>query len=218
MAGGDLPPENKNTGGALDMERIKELARAIVFAVVGYRPQHVTPEMWDREYRGGQWEYLRKMDSIAGLISILGYCDFLKPASILDAGCGEGLLAEKLKLLPYKSYLGMDVSKEAIALATQNLGDARSRFVVADAWLFETPEGFDVIVFNQSLYYLTDPAGILKKYRALLNPGGRIIVSMVDNARTRAVWRLIDPVFGIEDAMTTTQGKGTVVTKVMRPD
>ena len=63
-----------------------------------------------------------------------------------------------------------------------------------------------------------DPAGILKKYRALLNPGGRIIVSMVDNARTRAVWRLIDPVFGIEDAMTTTQGKGTVVTKVMRTD
>ena len=218
MAGGDLPPENKNTGGTLDMERIKELARAIVFALVGYRPQHVTPEMWDREYRDGQWEYLRKMDSIAGLVSILGYCDFLKPASILDAGCGEGLLAEKLKLLPYKSYLGMDVSREAIALATQNLGDARSQFVVADAWLFDTPERFDVIVFNQSLYYLTDPAGILKKYRALLNPGGRIIVSMVDNARTRAVWRLIDPVFGIEDAMTTTQGKGTVVTKVMRTD
>ena len=80
-----------------------------------------------------------------------------------------------------------------------------------------TDERFDVIVFNQSLYYLTDPAGILKKYRAMLNPGGRIIVSMVDNARTRSVWRLIDPVFGIEDAMTTIQGKGTVITKVMQP-
>ncbi len=52
----------------------------------------------------------------------------------------------------------------------------------------------------------------------MLTPGGRIIISMVDNARTRAVWRLIDPVFGIEDAMTTIQGKGTVITKVMRPD
>ena len=78
--------------------------------------------------------------------------------------------------------------------------------------------GFDVIVFNQSLYYLTDPAGILKKYRTLLTPGGRIIVSMVDNARTRSVWRLIDPVFGTEDAMTTIQGKGTVVTKVILPN
>ena len=141
----------------------------------------------------------------------------MNPASILDAGCGEGLLAEKLKILPYKSYLGMDVSREAIAIATRRLGDDRSRFTVADAWAFETDEHFDVIVFNQSLYYLTDPAGILKKYRAMLNPGGRIIVSMVDNARTRAVWRLIDPVFGIEDAMTTMQGKGTVVTKVMLP-
>lgn len=200
------------------MERIKELARAMAFAVFGYRPQQVTPEKWDQEYRGGQWEYLRQMDSIAGLVSILGYCDFLKPASILDAGCGEGLLAEKLKLLPYKNYLGMDVSKEAIALATRNLSDERSRFVVADAWLFETPERFDVIIFNQSLYYLADPVGVLQKYRAMLNPGGRIIVSMVYNSRSSAVWRLIDPVFGIEDSMRTTQGKGTVVTKVMRPD
>jgi len=199
------------------MERIKELARAVVFGLTGYRPQQVSAETWDREYQGGQWEYLRKIDSLAGLVSILGYCQFLNPASILDAGCGEGLLAEKLKILPYKTYLGMDVSREAIAIATNRLGDDRSRFTVADAWAFETDEHFDVIVFNQSLYYLTDPAGILKKYRAMLNPGGRIIVSMVDNARTRAVWRLIDPVFGIEDAMTTMQGKGTVVTKVMLP-
>ncbi len=76
------------------------------------------------------------MDSLAGLVSILGYCQFLNPASILDAGCGEGLLAEKLKILPYKSYLGMDVSKEAIAIATKRLGDDRSRFTVADAWAF----------------------------------------------------------------------------------
>lgn len=199
------------------MERIKELGRALVFGVAGYRPQRVSAETWDREYRAGQWEYLRKMDSLAGLVSILGYCDFLKPASILDAGCGEGLLAEKLKLLNYTSYLGLDVSREAIALATKRLGDDRSRFTVADAWAFETGERFDVIVFNQSLYYLLDPAGILRKYSSLLNPGGRIIVSMVDNARTRAVWRLIDPVIRIEDAMTTIQGKGRVTTKVFLP-
>ena len=115
------------------MERIKELARAIVFGVTGYRPQQVSAETWDREYQGGQWKYLGKIDSLAGLVSILGYCQFLNPACILDTGCGEGLLAEKLKILPYKSYLGMDVSKEAIALATGRLGDERSRFTVADA-------------------------------------------------------------------------------------
>ena len=93
------------------MERIKELARGLVFGLTGYRPQQVSAETWDREYRDGQWEYLRKMDSLAGLVSILGYCQFLNPASILDAGCGKGLLAEKRKILPYKSYLGMDVSR-----------------------------------------------------------------------------------------------------------
>ena len=148
----------------------------------------------------------------------MGYCQHLAPANILDAGCGEGLLAEKLKILPYKSYLGMDVSKEAIALATGRLGDERSRFTVADALAFDTDERFDVIVFNQSLYYLSEPAALLVKYQKLLTPNGRIIVSMVDNARTRAVWRLIDPAMRIEDAMTTIQGKGTVVTKVMLPN
>ena len=112
----------------------------------------------------------------------------------------------------------MDVSKEAIALATGRLGDERSRFTVADAWAFDTDERFDVIVFNQSLYYLSEPAALLVKYQKLLTPNGRIIVSMVDNARTRAVWRLIDPAMRIEDAMTTIQGKGTVVTKVMLPN
>lgn len=199
------------------MERIKDMARAMVFGLIGYRPQRVSPQTWDAEYRGGQWEYLRRMDNLAGLISILGYCQYLNPASILDVGCGEGLLAEKLKLLPYTSYLGIDVSGEAIASATARLGDARSRFVVAEAQSFQSDARFDVIVFNQSLYYLPDPAGVMTHYRALLAPQGRIIVSMTHNARNRAVWPLVESVLCVEDAMTITQGKGRVTTKVLLP-
>lgn len=199
------------------MERIKDVARAMVFGLIGYRPQRVSAETWDDEYRSGQWDYLRRMDSLAGLISILGYCQYLNPASILDVGCGEGLLAEKLKVLPYTSYLGIDVSREAIASATARLGDARSRFAVADAASFRDDARHDVIVFNQSLYYLPDPAGIMAHYRAQLAPQGRIIVSMTHNARTRAAWPLVESVLEIEDAMTITQGKGQVTTKVLLP-
>ena len=35
----------------------------------------------------------------------MGYCQHLAPANILDAGCGEGLLAAKLRLLDYERYL-----------------------------------------------------------------------------------------------------------------
>ncbi|HEX2762136.1 MAG TPA: class I SAM-dependent methyltransferase [Rhizomicrobium sp.] len=199
------------------MERIKDMARAMVFGLTGYRPQRVSPETWDAEYRSGQWDYLRRMDSLAGLISILGYCQYLNPASILDVGCGEGLLAEKLKVLPYTSYLGIDVSREAIASAAARLGDARSRFEVAEAESFQSDACFDVIVFNQSLYYLPDPAAVMRHYGALLAPKGRIIVSMTHNARTRAAWPLVETVLRIEDAMTITQGKGQVTTKVLLP-
>jgi 2-polyprenyl-3-methyl-5-hydroxy-6-metoxy-1,4-benzoquinol methylase len=199
------------------MERIKDMARAMVFGLIGYRPQRVSAETWDAEYRSGQWDYLRRMDSLAGLISILGYCQYLNPASILDVGCGEGLLAEKLKVLSYTSYLGIDVSREAIASATARLGDARSHFAVAQAESFESSTRFDVIVFNQSLYYLPDPARVMTDYRGLLAPQGRIIVSMVHNARTRAAWPLVESALAVEDAMTITQGKGQVTTKVLLP-
>jgi 2-polyprenyl-3-methyl-5-hydroxy-6-metoxy-1,4-benzoquinol methylase len=199
------------------MERIKNMARAMVFGLIGYRPQRVSSKTWDQEYRNGQWEYLGRMDSLAGLTSILGYCQYLNPGSILDVGCGEGLLAKKLKVLPYTSYVGIDLSCEAIASATARQGDARSRFAVAEAEGFQSDARFDVIVFNQSLYYLCDPAGTMAHYRTLLAPKGRIIVSMVHNARTRAAWPLVESVLSVEDAMTIIQGKGQVTTKVLLP-
>lgn len=198
------------------MKSIKTLLGAVAFPLIGYRPQRVAPETWDREYRDGQWGYLAGMDSLAGFASILGYCQFLAPAAILDVGCGEGLLAQKLKVLPYRSYLGIDLSPAAVDLA-QKLGDERTRFAVADAHRFESDERFDTIIFNQSLYYLADPAAIMTRYRAMLNPGGRLIISMTASPRTKAAWPLIGRMLREEDAMVIWQAGGKVTTKVFAP-
>jgi SAM-dependent methyltransferase len=92
------------------MERLKGLVGAALFPLLGYRPQRVSADAWDREYRDGAWDYLAGIENVAGLASVLGYCQHLNPAAILDAGCGEGLLAAKLKLLAYERYLGLDIS------------------------------------------------------------------------------------------------------------
>ena len=193
---------------------IRTTISAAIFPLIGYRPQHVSAERWDREYRDGAWKYLGALENLAGLASVFAYCQYLNPSSILDVGCGEGLLAQKLKALPYRSYLGIDISSEAIAQAGSQ-ADERTGFAVSDAAEFNTAEFFDVIIFNQCLYYLPDPAKIVAHYQSMLTPGGRMIVSMYDGPRNREAWPLIERIMKIEDAMDIRQGGGRVVTKLL---
>jgi SAM-dependent methyltransferase len=195
---------------------IRGTIHATIFPIIGYRPQRVSAERWDREYRDGAWKYLGTLENLAGLAAVFGYCQFLRPATVLDVGCGEGLLAEKLKLLPYGSYLGIDISREAIAQA-ERLSDKRTQFMVADAGDFNPPGSFDAIIFNQSLYYLPDPARMVAHYGTMLSAQGRIIVSMYDGPRNSEAWPLIERVMKVEDAMDIRQGAGRVITKLLAP-
>jgi SAM-dependent methyltransferase len=199
------------------MKRLRGLAGAALYPLLGYRPQRVEAATWDREYRDGAWDHLSEIRNVAGLAAVMGYCQPLAPRTILDAGCGEGLLAAKLKLLPYEHYLGLDISAEAVARATARLGDARTRFTVADLHGFESAERFDLIIFNQSLYYLSDPAAVLARYAAMLDANGRFILSMADMPRTRALWPVVEQVLKTQDAMDTRQGDGRVITKLLVP-
>ena len=198
------------------MNLVKRLAGYAVFQVIGFRPTPVSAESWDREYRDGRWNYLEGLDNLGGLASLLGYCQFLKPGTILDVGCGAGLLASKLKVLPYTNYLGLDLSVEAIARA-QTEADARTAFAVAGAEDFHTDRRFDVIVFSQILNYVPAPDRVLRRYAEFLAPNGHILVSLYAAGRTRAAWQLIEKTMRVEDSMTVTQGPGTTTTKVLTP-
>jgi 2-polyprenyl-3-methyl-5-hydroxy-6-metoxy-1,4-benzoquinol methylase len=76
---------------------------------------HHQPD-WDSMYEQGEWDYLTKIDELGHYSLLVGYCQYLNPkGKILDIGCGEGLLQQQLRYLPYQSYLGVDVSNVAIA-------------------------------------------------------------------------------------------------------
>jgi 2-polyprenyl-6-hydroxyphenyl methylase/3-demethylubiquinone-9 3-methyltransferase len=198
------------------MQRLRQLSATIAYPLIGYRPEKVAAETWDQQYRDGIWRRLRRIENLAGLAMILGYCEFLDPKSILDVGCGEGLLAHKLRSRAYKDYLGVDVSDEAI-LQAQHLANDRTRFTVAQAESFDPGRTFDVIIFNQCLYYMAEPAAILMRYQKFLVPQGRLIVSMYDTPRTRAAWRDVKRVMQVEDEITTIQNNGRSTTAVLMP-
>jgi len=166
------------------------------------RSSPLTRHEWDRQYDSGSCKRLEAIDELAHYSVIVGYAASVGPRTLLDVGCGQGVLTGQLKALPYQRYLGIDISQHAINEALQRFGDERTFFSAADARHFQSEEAFDLIIFNECLYYLGTPREVIRHYSELLAPGGRMVVSMWAAPQNRAVWSEIDPVIAVEDAVT----------------
>lgn len=158
---------------------------------------HTRSKVWDSEYISGKWTYLKQLDELAHYSIIVGYFRYLKPGgSILDVGCGEGILQERLSPCAYSKYVGVDISGEAINQAS-NKQDKKTFFIRTETNDY-TAESFDAIVFNESLYYFDYPLRVLKEYEVSLNRDGIFIISIYQGAsgslaeKLKSVYTLLD--------------------------
>ncbi|MBE1491413.1 class I SAM-dependent methyltransferase [Plantactinospora soyae] len=92
------------------------------------------------------------------------------PARILDAGCGPGHLALALGRAGY-AVTAVDTDPEAVTAASGLGVDA----VEADISRYED-DPFDAVLFSLSLHHMTDLAAAVERARALLRPGGILVV------------------------------------------
>jgi SAM-dependent methyltransferase len=101
-------------------------------------------------------------------------------ARVLDIACGVGygtrLMAEKAP--PSACFLGVDISKAAIAHAREHYGHHRIEYRVADAADFGDPKGFDVIVSLETIEHLQEPTAFLTSILRSLRPGGLLVGSV----------------------------------------
>lgn len=151
------------------------------------RPQSV----WESEYARAQWSYLNGPQERRRYRAIGAAIQRLKPrAALLDIGCGEGVLVAHLGA-DYQCYVGVDLAHAAVASAGRSQNH-RCSFVQADAQSFFPDQYFDVIVFNEVLYYFDDPLATLERSTNWLAPGGLVITSLYDRSvRARAIKRQI---------------------------
>ncbi|MGA7617359.1 MAG: class I SAM-dependent methyltransferase, partial [Thermoanaerobaculia bacterium] len=96
--------------------------------------------------------------------------------SILEFGCGEGALAEALKLRQRCRVVGVELDPEAEAAARARVdrliaGDVRK---VVD----EVDERFDWIIGGDILEHLDEPWTFLQRLRRLAAPGGHLLLSL----------------------------------------
>jgi ubiquinone/menaquinone biosynthesis C-methylase UbiE len=98
---------------------------------------------------------------------------------ILDAGCGSGPLSAALQAQG-AVVTGLDLSAAMIDLARQRLGeDADLHVADLGAPLPFADAEFDDVVASLVLHYLEDWGGPLSELRRVLQPGGRLIMSVV---------------------------------------
>ena len=159
-----------------------------------------TPEYWDSSLSSWAGTYLGgtiQVD-VRNAITALLIKKFAPHAkSVLDAGCAGGSLSSWLDE-KYDQYLGVDISQVAISEAkklTENRKErpAKIDFAISDLRAFEAKEKFDIIVFNEVLYYLKIEylEEVINHYLNFLLPGGTMIISFKKDALSKLMHKQI---------------------------
>lgn len=140
---------------------------------------------WDTE---GPFHTLHDINPVR-LAYIQEYIE-LHGLSVLDLGCGGGILTEALAKQG-ASVCGIDIEQKLIDVANQHAHEhgLKIDYQVADITLFKHKK-FDAIVCMEMLEHVEDPEKIIKACHGLLKPGGYLFLSTI-NRTLKAYFELI---------------------------
>ena len=98
--------------------------------------------------------------------------------SFLDLGCGNGWVARlTANNALCRQSIGIDGAQQMISNAQSRGGN--TKYILADINTFNSSEKYDVIHSMEVLYYLENPADIVKRISdSWLNKNGRLIVGL----------------------------------------
>ncbi|ENO90043.1 bifunctional 3-demethylubiquinone-9 3-methyltransferase/ 2-octaprenyl-6-hydroxy phenol methylase [Thauera linaloolentis 47Lol = DSM 12138] len=103
--------------------------------------------------------------------------------TVLDVGCGGGILAEGMAALGAK-VTGIDLSEKALSVARLHLFESGHgidyRLVSAEAFADEAPGHFDVVTCMEMLEHVPDPASTISACARLVKPGGHVFFSTIN--------------------------------------
>ncbi|MDN3504113.1 MAG: methyltransferase domain-containing protein [Rhabdochlamydiaceae bacterium] len=127
---------------------------------------------WYDQYLTDDGHYFHREIILPKLEKIL---KFKQGNSLLDVGCGQGILS---RTLPKGiKYLGLDSSKTLIKLAQDRTKIKEHQFMVADATKdFNLEQKFSHAAIILALQNMKDPAKVIKQISLHLNPKGKLII------------------------------------------
>ena len=195
-------------------------------------------EQWDTQWSKGNWNYMdqvpierTKVAVITELSKLYGRNSstaHISPGGILDVGCGEGSVLDFISPEFKKSYVGIDISKEAIRAAKTKRPHGRFLHAAAHSFTLHPRRAgvkFNTIFFSDVLYYI-DHESTMKRYNdELLTDDGIVIISIFQKPDTnqvlyeeifesaRKIWDKKEEIFLSGTTKKTAHSSGVVTAK-----
>lgn len=190
-------PRFANAGMSEALQSTRQTADPVLDAEEVRRFDRIAAEWWDER---GKFKPLHKLGParLSVIREMIGRhfgrdARTLRPfegLSVLDIGCGGGLIAEPVARLG-ATVTGIDPAPETIAAARRHA--EMSRLVIdyrAGRAEDELAAGrrYDIVLCLEVLEHVPDPAAFLKLIRPLMAPGGLLVLSTIN--RTMKAWAL----------------------------
>ena len=103
--------------------------------------------------------------------------------SVLDVGCGGGILAESMAALGAR-VTGIDAGKAPLEVAKLHLlesgHEVEYQHTMVEELAAQQPEGFDVITCMEMLEHVPDPGSVIDACARLVRPGGHVFLSTLN--------------------------------------
>ncbi|WP_020209499.1 bifunctional 2-polyprenyl-6-hydroxyphenol methylase/3-demethylubiquinol 3-O-methyltransferase UbiG [Gilvimarinus chinensis] len=148
--------------------------------------EQVAERWWDPE---GEFRPLHDMNPLRA-----NYIDeraSLAEKSVLDVGCGGGILCEAMALRG-ASVTGIDLGKAPLDVAQKHAEQSNLtinyNLISAEEMATQQPGHFDVVTCLEMLEHVPDPASIVQACANLVKPGGHVFFSTLN--RTPKSWGL----------------------------
>lgn len=107
----------------------------------------------------------------------------LKGKTVLDVGCGGGILAESMAARGAR-VLGIDLAEESLKVAQLHLLESGKqvdyRLVSAEELARELPQHFDAITCMEMLEHVPNPGAIVEACATLIKPGGHVFFATIN--------------------------------------
>ena len=131
---------------------------------------------------------------------INGKADLLDK-TVLDVGCGGGILAESMASAGAR-VTGIDLSEKALSVARLHLFESGLsvdyRLISAEDLAEEMPVHFDVVTCMEMLEHVPDPASTIAACARLVKPGGHVFFSTLN----RNLKAYVQAIIGAEYVLT----------------